>query len=229
MRITESQLRLIIRQELLEVLNENNVNLLDEGFMDNIRKLGAAGLIGSALAGAGGIGLGTAGMQHNQALPGEAAHQQILHTVGVAEMSEQEIGRLENLTKEYLQSVKKDPKSNIAVHNDSGMKYDATTNMLTYKGKSVEVSTDIIQSAKKYLALSKSGKHSKAGNFLGSPEGKELTEKIDNLIKNNPQLQLAEDAQNIQTVGFAIATMSLIMSLIIAVLGSDVTTNDRRR
>lgn len=227
MKITESQLRLIVRQELLEVLSENNVNLLDEGFMDKIRNLGAAGLIGGTLAGAGGAALGTAGMQYNQALPGEAAHQQILHTVASAELSNQEIGSLEELTKKYLESVNKT--GSVATHNASGMKFDATTKMLTYKGKSIPVGDEIIQSAKKYLTLSKSGKHSKAGNFLGSPEGKKLIQQIDTLVKQNPNLNQAVAVQNIQNVSLAIATMSLIMSLIIAVLGADVTTNDRRR
>ena len=62
MRITETQLRMIVRQELVKVLTNNNQ--LDEGFMDTLRqqagKLGRAAVLGTSLAG---MGMGAAASQ----------------------------------------------------------------------------------------------------------------------------------------------------------------------
>ena len=213
MIITESQLRLIVRQELLEVLNENNADVLNEGKFQQL--ISAIPLVFSFITGA---ATTTAAMQSDTALSGEPAEQQILHTVGSAEMTDQEVNQLEGLTKSYLESIKKE--GSVAKHK-SGIQYNADTHTLKYGDTESTVPNSIISGATKFLSLSKSGKSSEASDFLISAEGRSLTAEINKFVTTNKQLTEAVKAQGTQNISFAIAAMSLLMSLIMAVAGAN--------
>ena len=214
MIITESQLRLIVRQELLEVLNENNADVLNEGKFQQL--ISAIPLFFSFIAGAAPT---TAAMQSDTALSGEPAEQQILHTVGYAGMTDQQISQLEKLTRSYLVSITP-PKDSVVTH-ESGIQYNASTRTLKYGDTESVVPDSIVDGATKFLKLSKSGKRSEASEFLYSDQGKKLTQEIKAFVNTNKELKAAVEAQGIQNISLAIATMSLLMALIMAVVGAD--------
>jgi hypothetical protein len=133
-------------------------------------------------------------------------------------MTDQEVNQLEGLTKNYLESINKE--GSVAKHK-SGIQYNADTKTLKYGDTESQVPNSIINGATKFLNLSKSGRSSEASDFLNSAEGKSLKTEIEQFVKNNKQLKAAVEAQGIKNISLVIATMSLLMSLIMAVAGSN--------
>ena len=210
MIITESQLRLIVRQELLEVLNENNADLLNEG---RLGQLFAKFAFPLAVAFGGGASLGTAINQSGEALSGGPAVTQIARTIGASQVDKD---NLPVLSKKYIENL------------NPNIKFDVGSRELIYKDIRTKIDPELINQAKAFVGLDPSGKSSDVDKFMKSSEGQRFKNSIESYIQRNPELSNAVEAQDKQNLSLAIALMCLTLALITAVHGADITTNDRR-
>jgi len=221
MIITESQLRLIVRQELLEVLRQNDEEILDEGLRDAfniLRKNIARGFkdLAFPLGIAAGLGgsLGTAAVNTPGAIDGPPVDQQIMAAVGAFEaISTENAKKLE-------ENIQIDHENKTATSH--GLVYNGVTKQLTYENKSVKVSDNLLKMAQQYLSKSdsRSGKYSSsdASTFLHSEN---VQQELILLISENPNLFKAAKAQQLMNMSLMSATMFLIFFLMISVLGAD--------
>jgi len=210
MIITESQLRLIVRQELLEVLSENNPDLLNEG---RLGQLFAKFAFPLAVAFGGGASLGTAINQSDEALSGGPAIAQVARTIGASQVDKEQ---LPVLSKKYIESL------------SPNIKFDVDNKQLIYKGIKTTIDNSLIEQAKRFVSLDPSGKSSEVDKFMRSPEGQKFKNDIELYIEKNQELNKAVKAQDKQNLSLAIALMCLTLALITAVHGADITTKDRR-
>jgi hypothetical protein len=210
MIITESQLRLIVRQELLEVLKENDTDLLEEGKLGQLFAKFAFPLV---VAFGGGASLGTAIKQSGEALSGGPAVAQVARTIGASQIDKNE---LPVLSQQYINSL------------NPNIKFDVNKKQLSYKGIETKIDPELIKQAKAFVSLDPSGKSNDVDKFMNSPQGKTFTQSIQSYIDTNPELSNAVEAQDKQNLSLAIALMCLTLALITGVHGADITTKDRK-
>lgn len=226
MRITESQLRFIVRQELLEVLNENNANLLDEGVMDTIkqkaRKFGAAAMVGGALAGA----LGGAANQSSQTMGGTPDPvANIAYTVAAptdAEMKQISV---------QVDGLKDKIKRQGNVHSYNEFKYDKSTKVLTYRGSTTKITPEVESLISEFMKqdTSDSSKYSSSARdtWMASKNGQKLKEAVTQIINTNEDLKQAVGASTKETYYLMLALMLLVIGMPVAVASSE-EPNKRR-
>ena len=209
MIITESQLRLIVRQELLEVLKENDTDLLEEGKLGQLFAKFAFPLV---VAFGGGASLGTAIKQSGEALSGGPAVAQVARTIGASQIDNK--NELPVLSQQYIESL--NPK----------IKFDANSKQLSYDGIEINIDPELIKQAKNFVNLDPSGKSNEVDRFMNSEQGKKFAKSIEKYINENPQLRNAVEAQDKQNLSLAIALMCLMLALITG--GAEITTKDRK-